>query len=535
MHSATNLGTLLMFGCLLANGQVNVLTANGSNDRTNANLQETQLSSTTVNLSNFGKLATYSVDGQVYAQPLFVSGLSIAGSTHNVVFVSTMHNSVYAFDADSISPVSILWRVNLGRSVPASLLFGQYGDISNEVGILGTGAIDLQRGILYVVSDVLEGSRPVFYLHALDLTTGAEQLNGPVALNGSVPGTGSGSLADGTLPFDSMQHIQRPGLLLANNTVYVSFGSHGDQAPFHGWMLSYNASDLSAQVGVYVTTPNGDGGSIWQSSHGPAADAQGNIYAVTGNGDYDGVQNFGESFVKISAGGSTTLDSFAPADWKSMSDNDVDLSVGPALIPGTHRVVGGDKGGNLYLLNGSSMRDPANASIIAASGGSIFSFAMWTRGAITSIYVQGEQDQLKCFQVTGNTLSPNPVSTATDALRYARVGMTLSANGGAEGSGILWESTGDYNHGTPGTLHAYDASNLGNELWNSDMDPGRDQMPLVVKFVPPTVANGRVYVPGLSNVVVVYGLFNPRKSGNISLDLRGVQQRQRFPGCRVSR
>ena len=149
-----------MFGCLLANGQVNILTANGSNDRTNANLQETQLSSTTVNLSNFGKLATFSVDGQVYAQPLFVSGLSIAGGTHNVLFVSTMHNSVYAFDADSVSPVTMLWQVNLGNSVPASLLFGQYGDISNEVGILGTGAIDLQRGILYVVSGRTGGRGP---------------------------------------------------------------------------------------------------------------------------------------------------------------------------------------------------------------------------------------------------------------------------------------------------------------------------------------------------------------------------------------
>jgi hypothetical protein len=240
-----------------------------------------------------------------------------------------MHNSVYVFDADTSSPVSLVWQVNLGPSVPAPLLFGRYGDIDVEVGILSTGVIDLQRGILYVVADTLEFGTPAFYLHALDLATGVERLNGPVPLTATVAGTGSGALADGTLTFDPRQHIQRPGLLLANDSVYIGFGSHGDQDPYHGWMLRYDASDLRRQLGAYVSTPNGNGGSFWQSGRGPAADQDGNIYAVTGNGDYDGIHNFGESFVKLSSKVSSILDSYTPPNWKSMSDNDDDLSAGP--------------------------------------------------------------------------------------------------------------------------------------------------------------------------------------------------------------
>jgi uncharacterized protein (TIGR03437 family) len=425
-----------------------------------------------------------------------------------------MHNSVYAFDADAMSPVSRLWQVNLGSSVPSLLLYGPDGDIANEIGILSTGVIDLQRGVLFVVADVLQNGAPQFYLHALDLATGVERLNGPVALAASVRGTGSGARADGTVPFDPMQHLQRPGLLLANNAVYVSFGSHGDMDPYHGWMLSYDASDLSRQAGVYMSTPNGNAGSIWQSGRGPAADLQGNIYVITANGDYDGMRNFSQSFVKVSAGLSATLDSFTPSNWKSMSDNDFDISAGPALITGTHTVIGADKGGSLYVINGDAMRQAGSASIIAASTGPIFNLAVWSRGGGANVYTQGEREPVKCFQVTGNTVNPKPDSTTLNAIPYGRIGMTISADGVQDGSGILWETTGDYFAGTPGTLHAYDASNLANELWNSDMNPDRDQMSPITKFVAPTVANGKVYVPGNSNEVTVYGLFPPPGGGD---------------------
>ncbi len=510
MHPIVKIITVLLLSSLLGNAQVNILTANGNNDRTNSNLQETQLSPATVNSSSFGKLGAFPVDGQVYSQPLVVSGLSVPGhGTHNVVFLSTMHNSVYAFDADAMSPPSILWQVNLGTSVPSSLLYGSpNGDIDNEVGILSTGVVDLQRGVLYVVADVLEGGTPVFYLHALDLTSGVERLNGPVPMNASVPGTGSAALANGTIPLDPMQHIQRPGLLLANNSVYAGFGSHGDQDPYHGWILTYDASDLRRQVAVYMSTPNGNAGSFWQSGRGPAADQQGSVYAITGNGDYDGIQDFGESFVKLSAAGSTVMDWFTPSNWQSMSDNDYDISAGPALIAGTHNVIGADKGGSLYLIDGNAMNQPSGAGIVSASSGSIFNFAVWSRGGNASVYTQGEREPVKCFQVTGNTMNSQPVSTGANSVPYGRIGMTISANGDQDGSGILWETTGDYNAGTPGTLHAYDASNLADELWNSDMNQARDQMPPIMKFVPPTVANGKVFVPGYTGVVNVYGLLS---------------------------
>src|ERR1017187_7740356 len=502
---------------LLSHAAVNILTANGDNERTNSNLQETQLSPATVNASAFGKLGVFAVDGQVYSQPLVVSGLAIAAKgTHNVVFVTTMHNSVYAFDADAMSPVSTLWQVNLGSSVPAALLYGPNSDIANEVGILSTGVIDQQRGVLYVVADILQNGAPVFYLHALDLATGAERLNGPVALTASVHGTGSGALANGTVLFDPMQHLQRPGLLLANNAVYVSFGSHGDMSPYHGWMLSYDASDLSRQVGVYMTTPDGNAGSIWQSGRGPAVDLQGNIYVITANGDYDGIRNFSQSFVKVSAGLSATLDWFTPSNWKSMSDNDFDISAGPALIAGTHSMIGADKGGQLYVVNGDAMNQPGSAAIFQASAGSIFNLAVWSRGGSASVYTQGEEEPVKCFQVTGNGVNPKPVSTALNSIPYGRIGMTISADGVQDGSGILWETTGDYFAGTPGTLHAYDASNLANELWNSDINSARDQMSPITKFVAPTVANGKVYVAGNNNQVTVYGLLPPPGGGIVN-------------------
>ena len=498
-----------VFFSLVCRAQVNILTANGDNDRSNSNLQETQLSPATVNSSTFGKLGTWLVDGQVYSQPLFVSGLSISGGSHNVVFVSTMHNSVYAFDADSVSLASVLWQVNLGKPVPAALLFGQYGDIQNEVGILSTGVIDLERSVIYVVADVYEGGSPAFYLHALDLATGAERLNGPMKITASAAGSGSAVLADGTIPLDPMQHIQRPGLLLANSAIYVGFGSHADQFPYHGWILSYDASDLSRRLGAYISTPNGNGGAFWQSGRGLAADLDGNVYAITGNGDYDGTQNFGESFVKVSAQLSSTLDWFAPSDWQMLSDNDFDISAGPALIAGTHTILGADKAGNLYVVNGDDMNQPYSANVVTASAGSIFNFAVWSRGGNASVYMQGSGEPVKCFQVTGADVAPDPVSTGASSIPYSRISMTLSANGARDGSGILWETTGDYNSGAPGTLHAYDASNLANELWNSDMNSLRDQMPQVTKFVAPTVANGRVYVPSISNVITIYGLYSP--------------------------
>src|ERR1035438_9614975 len=212
----------LMLSALICSAQVSVLTQTGGNDRTSANLQETLLTPTTVTPAGFGKLGTFSVDGQVYSQALYVAGLRMPdGSSHNVLYVTTMHDSVYAFDADSAASPTVLWQASLGASVPAMQVYGGYGDIGIEVGILSTGVIDPAVGVIYVVSETLVGSAPVFSLHALDLTTGAERLNGPVTITG----------ASGSLQFDPVQHIQRPGLLLSGGVLYIGFGSHGDMSP----------------------------------------------------------------------------------------------------------------------------------------------------------------------------------------------------------------------------------------------------------------------------------------------------------------
>ncbi len=501
---------LLLVSATIAPAQTNILTVNGNNDRTNANLQETQLSPATVSASTFGKLGAYQVDGQVYAQPLYAANVAIPGlGTRNVVYIATMHDTVYAFDANAFSAGTLaapLWHVSLGASVPSQLLYGTpYDDITGEVGVLGTPAIDLSQGVLYAVADTLVNGAPVFTLHALDLGTGAERLNGPATIAASATGTA------GPVAFDPLQHIQRPGLLLANGSVYIGFGSHGDQAPWHGWIVSYNASDLTQQSGVFLATPNGNGGSFWQSGHGIAADSAGTMYAISGNGDYDGQQNFSQSFLRFT-GAQPALTGWAtPTNWKSMVDNDFDLSGGPALITGTHTIVGADKGGNLYVIDGDAMGHTAAPALAAAnitqvSTGSIFNLAVWSQGSSALVYVQGSQDTLKAFRVTGTAVDAVPVTAASDPLPWERIGLTVSANGSDPNSGILWETSGDYNDGTPGAIRAYKASDLSVVLWDSSVNSARDGMGSISKFASPTVVNGQVFVPTFDGVVDVYGL-----------------------------
>jgi hypothetical protein len=492
--------------------QVNVLSANYGNDRTNANLLETHLTPAKVAPGSFGKIGSFPVDGQVYAQPLYVSGLNIPGQgRHNVLFVFTQHNSVYAWDADAVAQPMLLWSVNLGPPVPTAL-FEKYTDIEPEIGILGTGAIDLQRGVLYVVSMNLWWGSPVFRLHSLDLSNGREDLNGPVYVSGMVPGMGAGNWDEVVLPFDAQWHIQRPGLLVAHDAVYICFGSHGDQGDWHGWLVTYSASDLRQQVGLFATTANGAGGSIWQSGRAPAVDESGNIYVVTGNGDYDGVSNFAESFLKFTGPRPDLADWFTPADWQTLSVWDTDLSAGPALIPGTHLLLGGDKSGRLYLIDGNSMGhlapDGGRVQMIqAVQQSGIYQFSLWNRSDGAYVYVQQEESILKCYRITGGSINPVPVSQSSEWSHSSFTGLAISANGGQYDTGILWVTTGyQQDPAIPGILRAFDASDLSHELWNSELTGGPDRPGAFAKFAIPTVANGKVYVPTFSNVVAVYGL-----------------------------
>jgi len=320
-----------------------------------------------------------------------------------------------------------------------------------------------------------------------------------------VPLNGPGG---GNLVFDPSQHLQRTGMLLSNSAVSVGFGSHGDGGVWHGWFMSYSASDLTKQVGVFVSTPAGAGGAIWQSGRAPAADDAGNIYVITGNGDYDGAQNFSESFLKLSAATAGLSDWYTPANWQDLSENDYDLSAGPALIPGTHLLVGGDKSGNLYLVDGDAMGhlDTGSAAqVFQASNSYIFTFALWARQDGTYVYVQQQDGSFNSFRAAEGAFDINPVSASAPIAGQARIGMAISANGGQDGTGILWSTSGAYqNPSMPGILHAFDASNLTTELWNSAMAP-QDSLDGLIKFVSPTVANGKVYVASSASVAV-YGL-----------------------------
>jgi len=380
---------LLISSCAIVVAKTNVLTANYGNDRSNANLQESVLTTTNVAPVNFAKLGSFPVDGQIYAQPLYVNQLFVPGrGVYNVVYTATQHNSVYAYDADSAAAPNLLWHINLGPSVPASTFGADYNDIAPEIGVLSTPVIDLQRGAIYVASATLVKGAVIYRLHALDLVTGTEKFNGPAVVSGSVKGTGVGGAAGGKVPFDPLWHIQRPGLLLANDSVYVAFGSHGDSGPWHGWMVSYSASDLTKQTALFMASPNGWGGSIWQSGSGLAADGAGSVYVISGNGSYDGKTEFSESILKFT--GALSLTGWAtPPNWSMLALNDYDLSAGPALIPGTHSIVAGDKYGQLYFIDGDALAPFAsgqsgNAQIIqGVQWGGIFNFALWPVGTST--------------------------------------------------------------------------------------------------------------------------------------------------------
>jgi hypothetical protein len=495
----------LTFWLIAASGvwcpaQVNVLTANGSNDRTNTNLMETTLNPATVTPATFGRIGWLPVDGQVYAQVLYASAVAFSPSeVHDVAIVCTMHNSVYAFDAAPTSGGRLLWQVNLGPSVPSTV------DINPEIGILSTGVIDLEHELLYVVAETLQSNGPVFTLHALDLTSGDERQNGPAVITATA--TAPAQTDGPIISLDPHQLLQRPGLLLANGSVYIAFGSHADQHPWNGWIVSYDASNLANQTGVFTTTSAGEGGAIWQSGRGLAADELGNIYAVAGNGDYDGVQNFSESFLKLPGSLGSPTDWFTPANWHELSECDVDLSAGPALISGTHTLIGADKAGDLYVIDGNLMGHVSGGHKYSAGTGYIYNFAVWSRPSGAIVYVQPKGGPVESYTVSQDQSLLAPLSYRTVETSSSRLGLTLSANGPDDASGILWLMTAGRDGS--GTLHAFAASNLSTELWNSDMKRGQlDALGAHAKFVSPTVVNGRVYAPTFSNAVMVYGLLS---------------------------
>jgi hypothetical protein len=511
---------------------VDVLTQHNDTGRTGATLHETLLNTTDVNVKTFGKLFTRPVDGQIYAQPLYVSALHIPHKgTHNVVFVATMHDSVYAFDADDPAASTALWQVTLGASIPVTNAdfggrYGPYRDITVEIGILSTPAIDRATDTIYVLAANRDSDgRYVHRLHALDLGTGAEKFGGPVETQGSVPGRGAGSI-DGIVTFDNKQQVQRAGLLLANGLVYVAFGGYADTDPYHGWIFAYDAHSLQRRA-IFNDTPNGAEGGIWQAGWGPAADASGHVYVATGNGDWDASRreaNYGDSYLKLSP----TLavdDWFTPWNQADLLD-DQDLgSTGLMLIPGPHLLVSGDKQGWLYLLRQDAMghyNRHGDTQIVQRfqatkgpmHGGTVF----WDGPSGAQVYVWSSNDGLKAFRLSGGIFQTTPASQSTLTIPpngFPGGMLALSANGRAAGSGIVWALcpySGDASTGTAsGILRAFDASDVSKELWNSRQDASRDDVGTFAKFNTPTIANGKVYVPTFSGYLAVYGLLPPTR------------------------
>jgi hypothetical protein len=489
-------------------GTTAVVTAQFDNARTGATLTETILKTSNVNVSSFGKLKSFSVDGWAFAQPLYVPNLTIKGSQQkNVLYVATMHNSVYAFDADK---GTTLFRVSLGSSVPANSSpcpASRY--IGPELGILSTPVIDLSTQTLYAISATPASAGAYTHrLFAVDIKTGHIKL-GPVVISASVPGNGTDSQG-GQVSMNNTRYIQRPGLLLTNGTIYAGFGGCGpDPSPYHGWILGYSAATLQ-QTAVYNASPNGDEDAIWQSGRGLVADANGDVYAMTGNGAYDGTTNLADSFVKLSPGG-ILLDWFTPSNQALLNQYDLDLSSsGPILMPDTNLLLGGGKYGILYVLNPGSLGKTGapvqQFQATQACGTPTFSgcyqiHSVAYLSAESMAYVWGVNDILRAYQSTSGQFSPSSQGTITAG--YPGGMLAVSSAGGQSGTSILWAVTPD------AIVHAFDATNVATELWNSSQNSARDSLGTFAKFGQPIIANGKVFVPTFSNAVVAYGVLNP--------------------------
>jgi hypothetical protein len=524
------------------NGYAGTLTQHNDIARTGQNTNESVLTTANVNSTSFGKLFSQSVDGMLFAQPLYVPNVSIGGAVHNVIYVATEGDSVYAFDADSNTGANAtpLWHASLidtahgaaaGATTVVASSGGQNidvacGNIPNQLGITATPVIDPSTNTMYVAVESKENG--VFYqrLHAIDITTGAEKSQGPVAIAGTVPGTADGS---NIVTFDPLQHLSRPGLLLMNGTVYIAYSSNCDNIPYHGWVFAYDARTFT-QKGIFATTPDGGLGGIWMTGCGLAADSNGNVYLASGNGDFDvydvPAMELGDTLLKLNLRGNflTVADYFTPFDQNSLDDGDVDLgSGGLVLLPdqtGTypHLLVQAGKEGTVYLVNRDQLT--ANNQHYCSNCTSdpqvvqelpqVISGGMWSMPAYWNgnVYFWGSGDSLSAFGISAGTLTNLPTSTSSLSLTYPGSVPSVSSSGTT--NGIVWSiDATQYSETAPkgqAVLHAYDATNLRTELYNSTMALGnRDEAGTGVKFSTPTVANGKVYI-GTQTELDVYGL-----------------------------
>lgn len=499
-----------------------MITSQYDNARTGTNLNETSLTPRNVNAQHLGKVFTLPVDGDIYAQPLLLGGVEIPGKgRHDVLFVATEHDSVYAFDAYG-NPGSPLWKVSFLKdgvtTVPAADAHCPF--IAPEIGITSTPVIDPSTGTLYVL--VRTKDRPGRYsqhLHALALTTGAEKFGGPVEIQASMSGSGTGS-SNGELDFNPLRDNPRAALLLNNGVVYMTWASACDVGPYHGWVMAYDAHSLK-QKAVFNASPDADDSGIWEGDTGPAADKDGNIFVATGNGRFDaanGGRDYGDTLLKLDGQSLKLSDYFAPFNVDALDAGDHDLgSGGPMLLPDQsgphpHLAVVAGKGATLYLINRDHMghyqaaSDSHAVQTIALRGGIFGSMTYWNH----FLYVLSDDDVLREFEVKDGKLSLKAASG--NSLPAVSDTPTVSANGSRDG--VVWVLRSKVWNAPdrPAVLYAYDATDVAHELYDSEQNAARDRAGLALRFNIPTVVNGHVYV-GAKHEVDVYGLLPTGKAG----------------------
>jgi len=510
----------------LVSSATDVVTYHNDLARTGQNLHETILTTSNVNSSSFGKLFTFSVDGKIDAEPLYLSSVSISGKgTHNVIYAVTENDSVYAFDADA---GTLLWQVSaLGSGESPSDDHG-CGQISPQIGITSTPVIDRAsgpNGTIYVVAMSKNSSSTYFQrIHALDITTGAEEFGGPVVIKARYPGTGDNS-HHGYVVFDPAQYAERQGLLLLNHKIYTAWTSHCDGGPYTGWLIGYSESTL-ARTNVLDVTPNGSEGAIWQAGAGIASDGR-SLFFLDANGTFDTTLtkkgfpskgDYGNGFLKVS----TKNNKLSVADYFNMyntvqeSDNDEDLGSGGAVVLPSMKdangklrylAIGAGKDQNIYIVNRQNMGkfNPNNDNAIYQEIDGVLGGGEWA----TSAYFDGNMyfgpvgNNLLQFQFSKAKLSTSPQSKSAASFTYPGTTPSVSANGSS--NGIVWA----IEHTDTSVLHAYDATNLANELYNSNQAGTRDQFGTASHFGTPMIINGKVYV-GTSNSVAAFGLLGSK-------------------------
>jgi hypothetical protein len=488
-----------------------VLTYHNDNGRTGQYPAETILTPSNVNSTTFGKKFAQPVDGYVYAQPLFVPGLTVAGKAHDVVFVVTETNSVYAFDANTSAPA--LWHTNVGTSLSCSDL-NDCGDLVPGAGITGTPVIDPATETMYLVALSKDSAGSHHRLHAIDLATGAEKFGGPVDVSPTAPGTGANS-QNGTVAFDPKTHYQRAALLLTGGVVYIGIGGNAESdSNNHGWIVAYKASDLTSTM-IFCASPNDLWSSIWQSGGGLSSDSSGYVYAETANGTFDvdtGGSDYGDSAIKLDSTGKV-IDYFTPYNQADLSSADIDFgSANPVILPdqsgsAPHLLLASGKPGILYLINRDKMghfQSGSDSQIVQSvsafpntsgvTSGIFMSPAYWNG----NVYVSGIDGSVQAFAFAAGKLSKSPTSHTAQTFSFPGATLSVSSNGAA--TGIVWVLDG-----SGGVLYAYDATNLASELYDTTQaSGGRDTPGQPVKFAVPTIANGHAYV-GTQTELDVYG------------------------------